>query len=163
MADVVINFFKDFNPYLATALMSMIPITELRAAIPAAHGLFDIPFWHIFIVAVLANLIPAIFLVWLLEPVSKWLIKHSKLFERFFNWLFGRTRKKLYKKYERWGDVVLALFVAIPLPVTGAWTGSAAAFLFGIPFKKAIPLMFIGLLISATIVSLITLGVFSFI
>ena len=160
MSDAIINFFQNFDPYLATSLLSMIPLTELRASIPAAYGLFDIPMWQIFIVAVVANIIPAILIVWLLEPVSKWLMRKSKFFNRFFTWLFDRTRKRFYKKHDKWGDVALMIFVAIPLPVTGAWTGAVAAFLFGTPFKKAIPLIFLGLLIAATVITLLTLGVF---
>lgn len=163
MSDAIIHFFQNFNPYLATSLLSMIPLTELRASIPAAHGLFDLPIWQIFIIAVVSNLIPAILIVWLLEPISKWLMKRSKFFDRFFTWLFDRTRKRFYKKHDKWGDVALAVFVAIPLPITGAWTGSVAAFLFGVPFKKAIPLIFVGLLVAASIITLLTLGVFSFV
>ena len=163
MADKIIDFFSNFDPYLATALMSIIPFTELRASIPAAYGLFDIPMWQIFIIAVASNIIPAVFIVWLLEPLSGYLMQKSKFFEKFFNWLFERTRKKFYKKYEKWGNTALTVFVAIPLPVTGAWTGAIAAFLFGIPLKKAVPLIFTGLLIAATVITLITIGAFSFI
>jgi len=161
MADTIIHFFTNFDPYSATIFLSMIPLTELRLAIPAVYGVFDIPLWQIFFLSLFGNIIPAIILVYLLEPVSNFLRKHFKFFERFFTWLFDRTRKKFYNKHDKWGDIVLLLFVAIPIPITGVWTGSAAAFLFGVKKPKAILLMLGGITIAAIIVTLLTAGVFS--
>jgi len=163
MVDIIINFFASFDPYTATIFLSMIPLTELRLAIPAVYGLFEIPLWQVFSLALIGNIIPAIILVYLLEPVAKFLRKHFRFFEKFFCWLFERTQKKFYNQHHKWGDIVLLIFVAIPLPITGVWTGSAAAFLFGIKKPKAILLMLGGIIIAATIVSLLTAGVFSFI
>jgi uncharacterized membrane protein len=73
-------------------------------------------------------------------------MKRSKVMERFFNWLFERTRKKLEKKYEVYAEVALAVFVAIPLPLTGAWSGAVAAFIFDIPYRKALFWIFVGVL-----------------
>ena len=76
----------------------------------------------------------------------------------FFNWLFRRTYHRHNAMYERYGTIALALFVAIPLPVTGAWTGCAAAFVFGIQFRHALLAILAGVLIAGTIVTTITLG-----
>lgn len=83
--------------------------------------------------------------------------------KKFFNWLFNRTRKKTQAKIEKYGSLALILFVAIPLPYTGAWTGSLAAWLFGIPFKKSILNIFIGILIAGIIVTVTTLSVLNII
>ncbi|MBU1672672.1 MAG: small multi-drug export protein [Actinobacteria bacterium] len=132
--------------WLATMLLAMIPLAELRGAIPIAHLTFHMPLWQAFIFAVIGNMIPIPFILWFLGPASKWLMEHSKLMDRFFNWLFARTRKKLLKQYELYEEIALAVFVAIPLPMTGAWSGAVAAFLFDIPFKKALFWIFIGVL-----------------
>ncbi len=158
----VVELFKDFPPEVAVFVISMLPISELRGAIPAGHA-WELVWWQTALIAIVGNMIPVIFILWFIEPVSKFLRKYSKTLDKFFIWLFERTRKKFYKKHERWGDAALILFVAIPLPVTGAWTGSLAAWLFGIEYKKALPLITIGVIIAATIVTLLSLGIFSFI
>ena len=84
-------------------------------------------------------------------------------FDKFFTFLFERTRRKHSKKFEKWGALALITFVAIPLPITGGWSGALAAFVFGIPFKKALPLIFSGVIIAGVIVTGLTglsLGVF---
>lgn len=146
------SWFGGFNRYLATFLIAMLPIAELRGAIPFAWSQ-DIPWWQAYIVSVVGNMIPVFFILWLLEPVSRWLMEHSNLMERFFNWLFDRTRRKLEKKYEIYAELALALFVAIPLPITGAWTGSVAAFVFDIPYRKALFWIFVGVLIAGVVVT----------
>lgn len=82
--------------------------------------------------------------------------------EKFFDWLFARTRHKFTGQYEKWGELALVIFVAIPLPMTGVWTGSVAAFLFGIPKKRALILVSLGAFIAGIIVTVMTLGVVSF-
>jgi len=86
-----------------------------------------------------------------LDPLSRYLSKFSRP-RKFFEWLFSRTRKRS-QIVERYKMLGLAAFVAIPLPVTGAWTGAIAAFLFGIKFKHAIWAILLGVLIAATIVT----------
>lgn len=140
------NWFTSMNRYLATMLIAMIPLAELRGAIPIANQTFHMPLWQAFIFAVIGNMIPIPFILWFLGPASKWLMRHSKIMERFFNWLFARTRKKLEKQYELYAEIALAVFVAIPLPLTGAWSGAVAAFLFDIPYKKALFWIFMGVL-----------------
>ena len=149
------KWFTEMNPYLGTALIAMIPLSELRGAIPIANQTFHLPLWQAFIFAVIGNMIPIPFILWLLEPVSEWLMERSRVMERFFNWLFARTRRKLEKKYEVYAEIALAIFVAIPLPVTGAWTGAVAAFVFDIPYRKALFWIFTGVLGAGCIVTAI--------
>ncbi len=155
----VARWFSDMNRYLATLLIAMIPLSELRGSIPIANQVFHIPLWQAFLVSVVGNMIPVPFILLFLGPASDWLMKHSRIFERFFTWLFARTRRKLQKKYELHAEVALAIFVAIPLPVTGAWTGSVAAFIFDIPFKKAVFWIFAGVVTAGLIVTAIVASV----
>ncbi len=142
------------------ALISMLPVSELRGAIPIAIGAYDMPVLSAFFWSVLGNIIPVIFILLGLDLlINRFLIHRAYFFNRFFSWLFERTRKNHSKKFERWKEFALVVLVAIPLPFTGAWTGALAAFVFGIPIKKAFPLIILGVLIAGIIVSLLTIGV----
>jgi len=143
---------------LKTFLMAMTPIGELRLSIPFALENYNLSIWSVYFISVLGNLAPAIFLLWLLDPISKYLSHHFYFFNRFFAWLFEKNKKNHQKKFEHWKELALIILVAIPLPFTGAWTGSICAFIFRIPFKIALPLIFIGILIAGLIVALLSLG-----
>lgn len=154
-----LTIFKNTPPELVTFLVAMLPIAELRGAIPVGLVGFDLPIWVVYIIAVTGNLIPAFFLLLYLHPVAKWLSSRSKFFDRFFSWLFKRTRHRFSARAEKYGVFIsLVTFVAIPLPITGAWTGSVAAYLFGIPFKRAMAAVTIGVLIAGLIVTVTTVG-----
>jgi len=160
-----LQLFKDMPKELVTVILATLPIAELRGAIPWALASPPVGgglTWQTaYLYAVLGNFIPVIPILLLLEPVSKFL-RRWKVFDRFFIWLFNRTRKrgKLIERYEALG---LILFVGIPLPVTGAWTGSVAAFIFGIPLKYAIPCIILGILLAGVVVTLACLGVINFV
>jgi len=143
---------------LQTFIIAATPIIELRGAIPIALFNYELSITSAFIFSVLGNIFPVIFILLFFEKVSNFLSQKSKLFKRFFDWLFARTRKKHQGNYERFRDLFLVIFVSIPLPITGAWTGSLCAFLFGIPFKRAFPLISLGVIIAGVIVTLISLG-----
>jgi uncharacterized membrane protein len=131
------------------------PISELRGAIPWAILNYHFPWYYAFLFALIGNLLPVPFILLFLDTLSRLLSKTS-LFERILQWLFERTRRrgKIIERYERIG---LILFVAIPLPFTGAWTGSLAAVLFGLKFKHALLSIFVGVLIAGIIVTWVTL------
>lgn len=171
---------------LATFLLSMTPVGELRAGIPygIAQGLPPI---LTFIAAVAGNMIPVFFLLWGLPRVDYWLgIKASafhkqsdqnnisgtarnikRLKPKFFSflsraycWCKSRTERKYSKLFQRLGAIALIVFVAIPLPLTGGWSGALAAHIFRIPPKKSAVLILIGVIIAGIIVSLISLNIF---
>ncbi|MGB9763141.1 MAG: COG2426 family protein [Minisyncoccia bacterium] len=135
----------------------MSPLSELRGAIPLALIVYHFPVWKAFLISIIGNSLIIIPVIFFLEKVSDWLMKKSKLFNYFFNWLFKRTRLKIegnYKKYSKWA---LTIFVAIPLPMTGAWTGSVAAYLLGLNKKEALLYIGLGVLLAGLIVTVLTL------
>jgi uncharacterized membrane protein len=153
-----VAFVGGLPPWLATMVIAMLPIFELRGAIPVGHEILGLPLSTTVIVSVIGNILPVIPILLLLGPVSEWLSRYPA-FKRLFDWLFNRTRSKsdLVKKYETVG---LMLFVAVPLPMTGAWTGAVAAFLFGIRFWPALLAISLGVLIAAAIItSLVLMGI----
>lgn len=141
-----------------TFLVAASPVVELRGAIPLALGVYGLPLWQAFFLSVAGSMVPVLFLP-LVGMVSDALSSRSPLLRRFFTWIFSRTRSKHAKSFEVFRDFALVVFVAIPLPLTGAWTATLVAFVFGIPFSRAFPLILLGVIIAAVIVSLITLGI----
>ncbi len=152
-------YFTNLPPELATFIISMLPVSELRGAIPVAIGIYNLDPIIVYIIAVIGNIIPVIFILKYIEPVSKFLMSRFKLFNTFFTHLFEHTRRKHNGKFEKYGALALITFVAIPLPITGGYSGAVAAFVFGIPFKKALPLIFLGVMIAGVIVTGLSLGV----
>ncbi len=159
MLSLVINLLKGLPHEFIVMIVGALPVSELRGAIPL--GLYlGMPILKVFFWAVLGNMIfvpPALFLF---EPVSSYLRKF-KFWSRFFEWLFERTKKNsdAVQKYEALG---LVIFVAIPLPMTGAWSGVIAASLFKIKFRYALPAIFLGVIISGIIVSFLSsIGILS--
>jgi len=140
-----------FSKELVVLVISALPVLELRGALPVAINLFHFPWYYALLLAIIGNLLPVPFLLLFLNNISRLLSKIG-IFEKILHWLFEHTRRrgKIINRYERIG---LALFVAIPLPVTGAWTGSLAAVLFGLKFKHAFLSIFVGILIAGVIVT----------
>lgn len=157
------QIFSSFPHELATLLVAMLPIAELRVALPLALTVFKLPTASAFFWAILGNIIPVAILLYIIKPVSLWLEKNSKLGNKFFSWMAHRTEKKFKKSSTKYGSTLaLILFVAIPLPITGAWTGALAAYLFGIKPKRAFFSIFAGVLIASIIVYSIIKGIISF-
>ena len=130
----------------------MTPFGELRLSLPLALTLFQLPWFLAYFLSVIGNLTVVILLLLFLGPLSCWFSKNFRICQRFFSWLFQRTRDRYNAKMKKYGYPALTLFVAIPLPITGGWTGALIAFLFGIPFKKAFPLIGLGVLIAGCLV-----------
>ncbi|MDD1679841.1 MAG: small multi-drug export protein [Methanomicrobiales archaeon] len=141
---------------LFIVLLGATPFFEARYAIPFAILQGYAP-PEAFVLGVLGNLLPVIPLLLLLDPVSRILSDHSETFRRFFDWLFNRTRKHSVH-FEHWGVLALFLFVAAPIPTTGAWSGCAAAFIFGIRLPPALLAIAAGTVVAALITTLPVLG-----
>lgn len=137
---------------LVAFLVSMLPIIELRGGIPVA-ALLGIEFLPALALCVLGNLLPIPFILLLIIPIFNWM-KKTKLFSPLVAKLESKTLSKRdrLEKGEFWG---LMIFVGIPLPGTGAWTGALLAALLGIKFKKAIVAIICGVLIAAAIMSIL--------
>ncbi len=146
---------------LTTFLLAMAPISELRGAIPYAMTVGKMSWQSAFLISVVGNFVPVIPILLLIGPLSERLRRYP-VCDRFFQWLFARTRRK-GKLIERFEALGVCLFVAVPLPMTGAWTGAAAAFVFGVRLRYAIPAIAAGILIAGTIVTLVVTGAISFV
>ncbi len=135
-------------------LIAMIPIFELRGAIPIGMLKYELPLWKVIPIALAGNMFPIFFILLFFDFVTKICFKVPFL-KKILEAIFARTRRKteVIQKYE---EIGLMLFVAIPLPITGAWTGSLAAYLFGLKFWKSILFIFLGVCIAAVVVTLLS-------
>lgn len=137
--------------YLLTILLGILPISELRGAIPYAY-FNEVPLWLSSIIGILSNaLVPFIgfaFLGSLHKVLDKWSVYH-RLFEK----TVARARGKVGEKVRKYGLLGLMVFVAIPLPITGAWTGTIGAWVLGLDMKKSTAYILCGILISGAIVT----------
>lgn len=151
----LLNIFSSIPPWLAVILIAAMPVGELRLSIPIAMVKFGFDPVSAFYLSIIGNMLPVIPLLLYLEPVSDFL-RGWKTWDRFFTWLFSRTRHRHSAEFEKYGSIGLAVFVGVPLPATGAWTGCAAAFVFGFKFKTALIAIFAGVLMAGIIVTVLT-------
>ncbi len=137
-----------------TAALSLLPISELRGAIPFALG-NDLPLFFTYFYCVFLNALigPLVFIF--LSTLHKYLLKFS-LYTSLFNSFVEKNRHKIENKIKKYGYAGIALFVAIPLPITGAYTGTLGAWLLGLDAKKTFLSVLIGVIISGIIVTSIT-------
>jgi len=136
-------------------IISVLPIIELRGAMPVAINLFHLPWYQALYLSIIGNMLPVPFLLLFLEALARF-VSRIEIGRRLVDWVFQRTRRRtvVIEKYERIG---LMLFVAIPLPFTGAWTGSLAAFLLGLKFRRALLSITAGVIISGFILTALSL------
>ena len=159
MREHLLQYFEQLPPPLAVFLVAMLPVFELRGAIPLGYAMHMSGPAFIYLLAVLGNFVPVLPILLLLGPAERYLRRYT-VCDRFLNWLFKRTvsRSAVIRKYESLG---LIIFVAIPAPMTGAWTGAVAAYLFKLPLRMAVPCIILGILIAGVVVSLVSQGVIS--
>jgi len=140
-----------------TFFTAALPLSELRGAVPLAILKYGFSPYKAFIISALGNILPVLPLLLGLEKISEYLSHKFYWFNRFFSWLFERTREKHKDHFHYWGDLALFIFVAIPLPLVGAYSGVVAAFVFGIPLKHAFWSIVLGVLAAGLIVTAITI------
>ena len=146
--------------FLLTMLVSMLPVVELRLGIPFGIGTLGLPEWAALTAAVIGNLIPVPFIIVYIRRIFQWMRRRlPKL-----NSLVDRLERKAHlkgQKVTKYKYLGLMLFVAIPLPGTGAWTGSLAAAFLDMPLRKAIPSIVAGVLIAGMAITNLSYGVVS--
>ena len=158
MMQEIFDFFSGAGQEVGLFLVSLIPFIELRGAVLIGAGL-GMPWQETFLISVLGNLLPVPFLILLTRPIFKWL-KNTKLFAGFTHKLEGKLMKKA-DKVMRYSAVGLFLFVAVPLPGTGAWSGSLIAALLNMRLSYALPAIAAGVVAAGFIMTFVSYGFFS--
>lgn len=146
-----------FGKFIQTFCISMVPIIELRAGLPYGIAL-GLKYPLALLAAVLGNMLPVPFIVFFIEKIFAWMRKHMPKMDSFVSKMEAKaeSKKELIQKY---GAIGLIILVGIPLPGTGAWTGSLVAAILDMPPKKAFPCIFVGVLLAAAIMTALTFGV----
>lgn len=145
-----------FGQMTFTALVSMIPVIELRGGIPFGVAL-GLTHWEAWLAAVIGNMIPLPFIIVYIRRIFQWLRRNIPRLDRFVDKL--ETKAHLNgRKVTKFKYLGLMIFVAIPLPGTGGWTGALVAAFLDMPLRRAIPTLFLGVLIAGFLVTGITFG-----
>ncbi len=154
MAEQLTHFLKDFlRPELIIFIISLLPILELRGGLIAA-AILGVDWAIAFPICVIGNMLPIPFELLFIRKIFKWM-KRFRPFEKMITWIEERAERKS-KEIETKISIGLFLFVAIPLPGTGAWTGGLVADVLGVKFKKAIPIITVGVITAGLIISFIS-------
>ena len=156
IAKSLVEFFGTTIPAeLTIFLISLLPILELRGGMIAA-ALLGVPFGRALLICFVGTILPLPFILWRIRPFFNWL-KKTRHMKKLADWLEQKTEKNKEKvlRYETLG---LLLFVAIPLPGTGGWTGSLVAAMLDMPMKKSLPVIILGVVIAGAIMSAVTYG-----
>lgn len=152
----LVNFFGNLNKEVVVFIVSLLPILELRGGLIAA-SLLKIPFWRGYIISIIGNVIPIplvlLFLEKILELLKKWKIT-KKIIIKLENKILSKR-----KQIEKYGYLGLLLFVGIPLPGTGAWTGSGLAVLLHLDKKKSFIYIMLGIIMASIIMSILSYGI----
>jgi len=135
---------------------SMVPWLEARYVIPFSMLQYGWEWWQAFPLAIIGNIVPIPFILLFFCYIEKFL-RNYKFWVKIMDWLFTRTRKKANEKIRKYEYIGLFLFVAVPLPFTGAWTGALIAYLFDLKSSKSLIAIFAGIILAAMIMILLTL------
>ena len=160
LKQALIDFLMSGGKELGIFLCSMVPVIELRGAIPLGWAT-NIPWWLTYLLAVVGNMLPVPFILLLIRQVLTVMEKMPIKFVRAFAAWLRRKAEKNTDKIQRFGFWGLCFFIAIPLPVTGAWTGSLVAATIRMNFWRAMLSALLGVMIAGAVVTLICLGVSS--
>ena len=142
--------------YLITFLVSMAPIGELRASIPLGMGTYGLSWYEALPLAVAGNLVPALFWLLVLPPIGNYFTSFPNPVGRVLTWRSERLRRVQGERFRRHRNMALVLLVAVPLPFTGVWSGSVAAWVFEIPFRPAFLCIALGAIIAGGIATALT-------
>lgn len=145
------GFSLGLSAEVIVVIISVMPVTELRGALPVAINLFHLPWYQALYLTIIGNLLPVPLLLLFYKSLAG-IGKRTETGQRLGSWVVERVRRRtgVIEKYKQIG---LMLFVAIPLPGTGAWTGSLAAFIFGLELRRAFLSIAAGVVIAGVIVT----------
>lgn len=158
MTDFIVEAITgaDVGKYLATLIISMIPVIELRGAIPIGVSL-GLSHAEAMVISIIGNMLPVPFIILFIRPIFRWMTKKSGKLARLAEKLEAKAEGK-WDKIHRYQFFALTIFVAIPLPGTGAWSGALIAAVMNMRLRNALPSILLGVLIAGILVSGITYG-----
>lgn len=162
IAQALTNFLTGLPlpPELLTALIGMLPVLEIRAAIPVGHGVLGLSWFSSFAWSYAGSLLPGLAILYATDPTLEFCNRHSKTCHRLIGGVIEHTRRHFAHRHAKFGKFFVLVVTAIPFPGFGIWTGALAAAVFGVEKYLAIKLMALGNFIACLVVLLISLGAF---
>ncbi|MCQ5341016.1 MAG: small multi-drug export protein [Candidatus Methanomethylicia archaeon] len=151
------------NIYVNIMVLALLPVAESRLSIP--YGIMNgVDLFTVVLLSIIGNIIPAPLILLTMNRIEKWIMSfnNENMVKKLFIKYIDNLRKRSKKLIEKYGFLGLIIFIAIPLPATGVWTGSIVAYIFGIDPKRAFFAIFIGLIIAIFIITIMTLGILSY-
>ncbi len=156
MTDALLQLLGGIPPLLAVFLLAAVPVIEVRGAIPVGLGIYQLPLWQLFAVVTAGNILPALFILYGWDAFVRFLSTHWSTLEQLLQKWYLKTQLKWDAKIEKYGPWALVLFVAVPLPGSGVWSGALAAWIFGLEKKKALLSILMGSVLSSILIYLLT-------
>ena len=138
---------------LTIFLTAMAPMSELRGSIPLGIFIFDQPWWKVFGISIIGNLLPIPVLLWGLHRSDKWLYEMPYPLGPLVHWWDRYLKRRYNRIVQRYGVIALGMLVSIPLPFTGAWTGTLVAWVFKLPVKMSVLSIGIGVVIAGILIT----------
>jgi len=151
------EWFNAWPPWLAVFVVAMIPVLEMRASIPLGYFFLDMGLVPVLMWSFVGNLVPIPLVLQGLPVAERWARRWQPL-RRGLDWFFGITRRRHSKKVERAEEVGLALFVALPLPGAGTWSGALAAHVLGLPLRSSLLSIFAGAVIEVAVIGAVVVS-----
>ena len=145
----------DFTNLLRTLLAAMTPIGELRLAIPFAIWTLGMPWYQALPISLVGNILPVLIIIPGLDIASRLLTHLPGPGSHLLNWRIRGVQRTYAQRFHKYGPLLLVGLVAVPLPFTGAWTGALAAWVFQVPYRIAVPLISLGVVIAGVLVTLL--------
>lgn len=159
MTEHLLEYLQGIPGELVVFILALMPVVELRAALPVALTVYDFSLLMSWTIVIIGNMVPAFFMLyvwqWIANLIAKWWKPFGEILEKWY----AKVQGKWDKKIEKYGPWALVIFVAIPLPGSGVWSGALAAWLFQITPKRALAAIFAGVVLSAFTVTVLTLGI----
>lgn len=165
MTESLVEFFlslfssittNELGKSITIFILSLLPIIELRGGLIAAT-LLGVSFFKAFIICFIGNILPVPFILWFIRKILDWM-RNVKIFKKIVKWIDRKVENKK-SQIEKYGFFGIVLFVGIPLPGTGAWTGSLIAAMLDMDKKKSFIAVLIGVLVAGIIMSIISYGI----
>lgn len=160
MQEALVQFFSVLPKWLATLILSAVPLSETQLSVPLAIQAWDIPVGLAIIYGALGNMLPFFPLYFGLGFLRRTLARYVPWLVRPLDRFVERAQRKVKSQYEKYGAIALFLFMAIPFPLSGIWTATLASVALKIPLRAAFTSIFLGSWATAIIMALVTLGVF---
>ena len=157
LAESIVGALSFLPDWLVVLFISFLPFIELRGSLPVAVAVYDMPVLEATVLSIFGNMVPVPFILWYFPRIEAW-FRRWPWWDRTLDRLFERTRRRARWSIDRYGPAFLLVFVAIPFPTTGAWTGALIAYLFDLKRGQSFVVILLGVVVAGAVVAALVAG-----